>query len=181
MWLPCDILLKADRMTMASSLELRVPYLDLEVLRAAEGLSDRLLVRGKNGKCVFRKVAERVIGKENAYRKKKGFPVPFREWIRQKKYTEILENSFKGSVAESFFDTDRLNSLLVSHVNGKENNARVLYTVFAFIKWYEIYFSNGVKNPSLGADKLKNDTVPMISVTRKEKRNEKMDGDHTRI
>ena len=181
LWLPYDILLKADKMTMASSLELRVPYLDLSVLSAAEGLSDKLLVRGKIGKRVFREAAAEVLGKEKAYRKKKGFPVPFREWIRQKKYAEILEIAFTGAIAERFFQTERLKKLLQAHVSGEENNARVLYTVFAFIKWYEIYFENGAKNSPSGADKLKNDTVPMISAMRREKRNEKMDGDHTRF
>jgi asparagine synthase (glutamine-hydrolysing) len=66
--------------------------------------------------------------------------VPFREWIRQEKYAEILKNTFTGAICRKFFDTDKLILMLDAHVSGRENNARVLYTVCAFAVWYGIYF-----------------------------------------
>ncbi|MBR6773591.1 MAG: asparagine synthetase B, partial [Clostridia bacterium] len=78
LWMPFDILSKADKMTMAHSLELRVPYLDLAVFSIAEGCADSLLMRGKTGKSVLRRAAAKVLDGETAYRPKKGFPVPFR-------------------------------------------------------------------------------------------------------
>jgi asparagine synthase (glutamine-hydrolysing) len=145
MWMPYDILNKADKMTMASSLELRVPYLDKEVFKVAQGCSDRLLVRGKTTKYALRTAASEEIGKEAAFRKKKGFPVPLRDWLRQEKYARILEIAFTGAIAREFLDTDLLLRLLSEHFEGRSDNTRVLYTVYAFITWYEVYFGQKEK------------------------------------
>ncbi len=146
LWLPFDILNKADKMTMASSLELRVPYLDLSVLSLAEGCSDRLLMRGKTSKYLLRKAAESRLPSDVARRAKKGFPVPFREWIRERKYAEILEKAFTGEIGKRFFDTSKLLTMLGEHRKGEKNNARVLYTVYAFIVWYEVFFEKEVQS-----------------------------------
>ena len=145
LWLPFDILNKADKMTMASSLELRVPYLDLSVLEIAQKCADSTLIRAKNGKYVLRRTALKYLDSQTAYRSKKGFPVPFREWIREKRYAAFLEKTFTGAAARRFFDTDKLISLLYEHVKGQKNNARTLYTVYAFLLWYEIFFEGEVK------------------------------------
>lgn len=140
LWLPFDILNKADKMTMASSIELRVPYLDLSVLSIAEGCGERLLMSGKTGKYVLRKASEEALDGETAYRAKKGFPVPFRAWIREKRYAQILRQAFTGEIGRHFFDTDALCKMLDEHVRGEKNNARILYTVYAFIVWYKVFF-----------------------------------------
>lgn len=140
LWLPFDILNKADKMTMASSLELRVPYLDLSVLEIAQKCADATLIRAKNGKYVLRRAALKYLDSQTAYRSKKGFPVPFREWIREKRYACLLEKAFSEKTAKRFFDTDKLILLLKEHVKGQKNNARTIYTVYAFILWYEIFF-----------------------------------------
>ena len=140
LWLCGDILLKADRMTMAHSLELRVPYLDRFVYDYAQRLSPCLLYRGKTAKFAFRRAASEVIGRETAFREKKGFPVPFREWIRQPCYAAFLQKTFSGETAARYFNTDHLQKLLRDHMSGRGNFARVLYTVYAFLIWYEQYF-----------------------------------------
>lgn len=140
LWLPLDILNKADKMTMASSVELRVPYLDLKVLSAAEGLSDGLLVKNRTTKYLLRRAAERALPKSAARRRKKGFPVPFREWIKDERYKNILLEAFNGKTASRFFDVGLLVEMLNAHFDGRENNARVLYTVYAFIVWYDCFF-----------------------------------------
>lgn len=143
LWLPLDILNKADKMTMASSVELRVPYLDLSVLAASEALSDRLLIRGKTTKYALRFSASEELGTEAAFRKKKGFPVPFRDWIRGEKYAEILKTAFTGAIGRRFFNTELLLEMLSAHISGEKDNARRLYTVYSFIEWYRIYFGDG--------------------------------------
>ena len=140
LWLPFDILNKADKMTMASSLELRVPYLDVKVLAEAQTFGDELLVHKNIGKYALREAASDVLPPETAFRKKKGFPVPFREWIKSQKYASILKNAFSGEICERFFESHKLLSMLDEHIAGTENNARVLYTVYAFIVWYERFF-----------------------------------------
>ncbi len=161
LWLPFDILNKADKMTMASSLELRVPYLDLAVLSIAEGCGERLLMRGKTGKYVLRRAALRAVGGEVAYRPKKGFPVPFRAWIREKKYAQILKSAFTGAIGRNFFDADKLCTMLDEHVKGEKNHARALYTVYAFIVWYEIYFEK--EAVSIAVLDIKGETVAPVN------------------
>ncbi len=140
LWLPGDILLKADKMTMAHSLELRVPYLDREVWKVARTLTSAQKMQGRNTKIAFRKAAFSHIPAEWANRKKAGFMVPFRVWIREDKYAEKLEKAFSSEYAAVFFDTDRLKKMLEEHKSGKENHARKLYTVYSFLLWYEQYF-----------------------------------------
>lgn len=140
LWLPYDILLKADKMTMAHSLEARVPYLDREVWNVAKTLTTTQKAKGRHTKRAFRKAALSHIPQEWANRKKAGFMVPFRVWIRDKKYGDMVRKQFSADYAKEFFDTDFLNNLLNEHIEGKANNARVIYTVFSFLLWYEQYF-----------------------------------------
>ncbi len=140
LWLPFDILNKADKMTMASSIELRVPYLDLKVLAVSGTLSDRLLVRNKTTKFLLRKTAMRVLPESAAMRPKKGFPVPFRSWIREPLYKEKLLDAFESDTAARFFENKKLIEMLGEHAKGVGNHARVLYTVYTFIVWYDRFF-----------------------------------------
>ena len=140
LWLPYDILLKADKMTMAHSLEARVPYLDREVWKIASKLTTLQKAKGRHTKRAFRKAALSHIPPEWANRKKAGFMVPFRVWIKDTKYGDIVRKQFNTDYAKEFFDTDYLNLLLDKHIEEKENNARVIYTVFSFLLWYEQYF-----------------------------------------
>ena len=140
LWLPGDILLKADKMTMAHSLELRVPYLDREVWQVARTLTSPQKMKGRHTKRAFRAAALSHIPSDWANRKKAGFMVPFRVWIREDKYYEKVKEMLSSDFAAEFFDTDRLLTMLEEHKAGKKNNARRLYTVYAFLIWYEQYF-----------------------------------------
>ena len=140
LWLPGDILLKADKMTMAHSLELRVPYLDREVWAVARTLSSKQKMVGRSTKRAFRAAALSHIPDGWANRKKAGFMVPFRVWIREDKYCERVKEMFSRDFAGEFFDTDKLLTLLEDHRTGHANNARVIYTVYSFLIWYEQYF-----------------------------------------
>lgn len=142
LWLPGDILLKADRMTMAHSLELRVPYLDKEVWEVARTLTSAQKMKGRHTKRAFRAAAFRHIPEEWAKRKKAGFMVPFRVWIREDAYCSRVREVFSRAYVSEFFDRDKLMLLLDEHKSGTRNNARKIYTVYSFLIWYGEYFEN---------------------------------------
>lgn len=140
LWLPNDILLKADKMTMAHSLELRVPYLDREVFRVAKTLTSAQKMKGRHTKRAFRAAALSHIPTEWANRKKAGFMVPFRYWLKEEKYYLMVKEMLSKEFASEFFNTDLLLSMLEDHKSGKCNHARKIYTVYSFLIWYEQYF-----------------------------------------
>ncbi len=140
MWLPGDILLKADKMCMAHSLELRVPFLDKEVMTFAEGIPTRFRVQGTDTKVVLRHAANKTLPDEWANRPKKGFPVPIRFWLREEKYYNIVREYFTSDFAAVFFDTDALMKLLDDHFHEKAANQRKIWTVFTFLVWYKRFF-----------------------------------------
>ncbi|HIW53891.1 MAG TPA: asparagine synthase (glutamine-hydrolyzing) [Candidatus Ruthenibacterium merdigallinarum] len=140
MWLPGDILLKADKMCMAHSLELRVPFLDKEVMTFAEGIPTRFRVQGTDTKVVLRHAANKTLPDEWANRPKKGFPVPIRFWLREEKYYNIVKEYFTSDFAAVFFDTGALMKLLDDHFHEKAANQRKIWTVFTFLVWYKRFF-----------------------------------------
>ena len=158
MWMVGDILLKADRMSMANSLELRVPFLDKEVFKVASSLPTRLRCNKHNTKYAMRKAAVRHMPEATAEKEKLGFPVPTRVWLRDEKYYNVVKTKFKGKTAEKFFNTDVLVSWLDSHFSGKEDNSRRVWTIYVFLVWYDIYFdedSEKVEKPVNHLDELK--------------------------
>ncbi len=144
-WLSGDILLKADRMSMANSLELRVPFLDRRVFEVASHLPRRLKVNRENTKYALRLAAARHLPEFTAEKKKLGFPVPVRVWLRQKPYYQIVRESFQSKTSRLFFNTDRLERILDRHYKGKCDNSREIWTIFSFLIWYDVYF-NGVSH-----------------------------------
>ena len=140
LWLPNDILLKADKMTMAHSLELRVPYLDRKVWDYAKTMTSDLLLDDHQTKTTFRKSTESVLPEDWVKRKKKGFPVPIRQWLWEEKYAAQFREMFSQPFAKQFFDTDILMKWLDEHQEKKANHQRKLYTVYSFLLWYKAYF-----------------------------------------
>lgn len=140
LWLPGDILLKADKMSMAHSIELRVPFLDKEVMSLASRLPARYRVNEKDTKYALRAASKEVLPEEWANREKVGFPVPIRHWLREEKYYNLVKTSFQSETAREFFRTDRLVRYLDEHYAGKANRARYIWTVYVFLVWYERFF-----------------------------------------
>ena len=139
-WLPYDILLKADKMTMASSLELRVPFLDKEVFEYSTHIGIPYIVNNHVTKYAFRKAASEMVPKEWSQRPKLGFLVPFRNWLHEDKYYNIVKEVFNREYAGEFFEVNKINALLDEHHNNKWINARKIYTIYTFLVWYGIYF-----------------------------------------
>ena len=147
LWLVGDILLKADRMSMANSLELRVPFLDKEVFKVAATIPTKLRVNRKNTKYAMRQAALRHLPEATAQKEKLGFPVPTRVWLRDKKYYDIVKSAFQSEIAEKFFHTEELIHYLDDHFNGLRDYSRRIWTVFIFIVWYDIYFNGASHEP----------------------------------
>jgi len=153
LWMMGDILLKADKMSMANSLEVRVPFLDREVMKLAQRIPTRYRVTHKKKTeqtKYITKYAMRLAAKKDtpqqtgktAEKKKLGFPVPTRVWLKEDKYYGIVKDAFESESAKKFFNTDLLVDLLDDHRNGKADNSRKIWTVFTFLIWYKVYFEN---------------------------------------
>jgi asparagine synthase (glutamine-hydrolyzing) len=140
MWIVEDILLKADKMTMANSIELRVPLLDKKMWELARTIPVKHKVHNEITKYAFRRAAKNKLPEDWAKRRKLGFVVPFVLWIKEEKYYKIVKEVFSKDFVSEFFDKDKINKLLDDHFNGITNNGRKVYTIYTFLKWYEIYF-----------------------------------------
>lgn len=140
LWLPQDILLKADKMTMAHSLELRVPFLDKEVMDLAQTIPTEWKVNHGVTKYVLRKTALNTLPEEWANRPKLGFMVPFSYWIREEKYYQKVKKMFEQDFVTQFFNRKKILKLLEQHYKKHKNNARKIYTIYAFLLWYQVYF-----------------------------------------
>ncbi len=140
-WMVGDILLKADRMSMAHSLELRVPFLDKEVFSVAARIPVKHRIAAGTTKYAMRLAARRHIPESAASKPKLGFPVPIRVWLKEQKYYDLVKTAFTGAAAEKFFCTEELIKLLDRHFAGKEDNSRKIWTVYMFLVWYGVYFS----------------------------------------
>ncbi len=143
MWIVDDILLKADKMTMAHSLELRVPLLDKEMWLLSRRIPSRHKVNGTTTKYAFRLAAEKKVPLDWAKRRKAGFLVPFIHWIREEKYYRKVQEQFNKAFVEEFFDRAAINRLLEKHYKKESNEGRKIYTIYAFLIWYERYFVSG--------------------------------------
>lgn len=139
-WLWGDILFKADTMSMAHSLEVRVPFLDREVSKFAFSVPVKHRVDEKETKLYFRKAASSFMPDVTAERKKLGFPIPVRNWFREEKYYTMMKKTLLSETSARFFHQEELSRLIEDHYKGKRDNARKLWTVYAFLLWYEKHF-----------------------------------------
>lgn len=143
-WLVGDILLKTDKMSMAHSLESRVPFLDKGVFDVARTIPTPLRVTEQQTKATLREAAERAIPSDWARKEKLGFPVPIVKWLREDRYYEQVKEWFTGEEAELFFDTGELMRILDEHRAGADRS-RKIWIVWMFLMWYRIYFVDRAK------------------------------------
>ena len=142
LWMVGDILLKADRMSMAHALEVRGPFLDKEVFKVASRLPTPLRVNRSGTKYAFRRWAAQYLPESSARRKKLGFPVPTRHWLREDEYYSLVKEHFTSEVASKFFNTDLLIRLLDEHKSQRSDNSRKIWTVLMFLLWHKEYFES---------------------------------------
>ncbi|WP_338785843.1 asparagine synthase (glutamine-hydrolyzing) [Metabacillus sp. FJAT-53654] len=154
-WLRGDILVKADRMTMAHSLELRVPFLDKEVYKVASQLKSSLTVTNQQTKYIFRKAMEGIIPYSVLNRKKLGFPVPIRHWLQNElfdwAYQLIIE-----SRTNHLFEKNFLLFLLSEHQRGFRDHSRKIWTVLIFMIWHQVYIEEPHQFKNLAIEKQEN-------------------------
>lgn len=139
-WLQGDILLKADKMSMAHSLESRVPLVDIEVFDYTKKMPIDYRCNKKATKYAFRIAAKRHLPEATANKKKLGFPVPIRVWLKEDKYYNLVKEAFHSDAAGKFFDKAGIMKLLCDHKAGKADNSRKIWTIYVFLVWYKVYF-----------------------------------------
>lgn len=137
-WLVGDILAKADKMTMAHSLELRVPFLDIEVAKLAQTLPDRFKWRASTTKYLLREAFKKVLPESVRIRKKLGFPIPIKDWFTRDQgdiYDTILSNPY----IKSHMNVRYIVQIIDDHVEKKADNARKIYLLLALAIWYNTF------------------------------------------
>ncbi len=139
-WMVQEILLKADKMSMAHSLELRVPFLDKEIFNIARTIPLEYKVSKKNTKLAFRNAARRNMHEISADRRKMAFPLPLVEWLREDRYYSKIKGYFTSVSSERFFNEMEILKLLDEHRSGRKNNARKIWAIFTFLVWHEEFF-----------------------------------------
>ena len=137
-WLTGDILLKADKMSMANSLEVRVPFLDRPLIDYARKLPTKYKVDKYKTKKIFRDIAHEKLESKVSDKKKLGFPVPIRVWMRDDDVYNTIKSHFVK--ADEFFNVKRIVKLLDEHKQGKKDNSRKIWTIYVFLLWHKIYF-----------------------------------------
>lgn len=137
-WLVGDILAKADKMTMAHSLELRVPFLDIEVAELARTLPDRFKWNNGVTKYLLREAFSRVVPESTRNRRKLGFPTPIRDWMT-KESVGIYDSILKNKYINEKLDMEYIKKLISDHVEGKKDNSRKIYTLLMLALWYDTF------------------------------------------
>ena len=139
-WLVRDFLHAVDRSGSMFGIEARTPFLDEKVYNIARKLPVSSKINKETTKIALRKAAEKVIPNESYKKKKLGFPVPLREWIREDELYNEIKEKFNSKTAEKYFDIKRINKLLEDHKSGKKDCYKKVWTIYTFIVWYNEYF-----------------------------------------
>lgn len=157
LWLPGNILAKGDKMSMAHSLELRVPFLDTGVFKTARTISASKKVTRHATKKIFREAMEGIVPEHVLHRAKLGFPVPLKQWLRGKRGDECF-SVIKSSGISQYICMNYAEKLVKEHQSGKLDHARKIWTLYVLAKWHIMYMETTVSPQSIGSVK-----APMIS------------------
>jgi asparagine synthase (glutamine-hydrolysing) len=160
-WLKGDILLKADKMTMANSLELRVPFLDKEVFNVAAKIQTDQKIKNNTTKYILRKAAEGIVPDHVLNRKKLGFPVPIRHWLKDEMYDWAV-NLIRSSPTDDLFNKQEVFKLLEEHVANKTDNSRKLWTILVFMIWHQIYIEGAYDFNHLRGDQAEKQQASLM-------------------
>jgi len=154
LWLPGAMLLKADKVVSAHSIEARTPILDKIIMEEAQSIPAAYRITEENTKVVLRKAAARTVPAEWANRTKVGFLTPIRIWLKEERFYSRIRELFASELAGEFFDREKLLALLDAHHEGKANNGRKIWTVYTFLIWYKRFFvdEDAAEAPDGGVD-----------------------------
>ncbi|GAA2553075.1 asparagine synthase (glutamine-hydrolyzing) [Pseudonocardia hydrocarbonoxydans] len=143
-WLRGDILVKADKMTMANSLELRVPFLDPEVFEVARELPRSAKLAGGTTKYALRRALSGIVPPHVLHRRKLGFPVPIRHWLRDEMYPWACE-VVRDSQADHLLDLRAVQRLVDAHRDGPVDHSRRVWTLLVFLIWHGIFVEGRIR------------------------------------
>ena len=139
-WLEGDIYLNVDKMSRAAGLEVRMPLTDMRIFNIASRIPSQYKVNEEQNKVALRTAASNVLPEEIAFRKKLGFVVPIRMWMADDRYNSDVREKFHSDFAAQFFNLDEINAIFDEYIGGNSDNWRKVYTIYAFLVWYEEYF-----------------------------------------
>ncbi|WP_052356805.1 asparagine synthetase B family protein [[Clostridium] dakarense] len=137
-WLQGDILQKADKMSMSQSIELRVPFLDKEVLEVSKHLKLNQKINKDNTKVLLREAFKDIVPEHMVQKKKLGFPTPIRVWLKED-LGDVVRKTINEADVNNFINKDYALEILDNHIKNKEDNSRKIWTIFAFCLWYQIH------------------------------------------
>lgn len=137
-WLRGDILMKADKMSMANSLELRVPFVDLKVFEFAATIPTKYKIANGTTKYALREAMKDLLPPDVKMRKKLGFPVPIRVWLRNEFYPWAKE-TIETSQVDAYINKNTVLAMLEMHKEGKGDYSRKLWTILVFMVWHQIF------------------------------------------
>ena len=147
-WLPDDLLMKADKMTMAASMELRVPFLDHELVEFAFSLPDRFKINGNSTKYLLREVGEKLLPTPIIHREKRGFPVPLSQWLKGD-LNQVAKETLLGplSACRDYFDPEAIKSILNRHRAKDEDLSEQIWNLLVFEFWCRGYMRSSEAEP----------------------------------
>src|SRR5262249_34208773 len=144
-WLPEDLLLKADKMTMATAVELRVPFLDHKLVEYAAGLPDKLKVRDSQGKWILRQAMGTVLPLSILHRTKKGFPMPAQAWFRYELRDFVRDTLLaRDSACMEFFDQQAIQQIVNMQEQGRLTGYQEVWSLLVFEFWYKQFIQESV-------------------------------------
>ncbi|MFW6123669.1 MAG: asparagine synthase (glutamine-hydrolyzing) [Acidobacteriota bacterium] len=137
-----DILAKVDRMSMAASLETRVPFLDHNIVEFLFQVPGRFKLKGMSSKWLLKKTMERLLPKENIYRKKEGFSIPIKHWLRTELKEMMLDYLAESRIKKGgLFNPQAVHNLVDSHLKKKNNHSHQIWALLVFEIWKDKYMS----------------------------------------
>lgn len=145
-WLTDNILNIVDKMTMAFSIESRVPFTDIEVFNVSKKINKEYKIRNNMTKAALREAAKKDIPNESYKKKKLGFPVPIREWIKEEDFYQEIKNTFTTKIASNLFNQEYILKILDEHKNNIKDNYRRIWAIYSFLKWYQVFFEDHIQN-----------------------------------
>ena len=135
-----DIEQKADKISMAHSLEVRVPYLDKKIAELANSIPTKYLVNRHDTKYALRKASEKVLPDEWAKRPKLGFPTPIKQWLKEPRFYKQVRSLFEEEFVNAIFDQKKIIKLLDDNYEGDGSHRRQIWVIYTFLVWYKLFF-----------------------------------------